>query len=220
MEYGIAFLTLLHVLIPIYWLGGDLGAFYSARFLIDPKRSVPERMMALTILNNIDMAPRTTLILAFPTGFTLAVAKGWLALPSIAIVAAWVAGLVWLALAWTVHLKHGPAGKTYKQVDIAIRYVVLAGLLASGIAGLLGALSLPLFIALKLLILAFCISIGLLVRRQLVPLFPAIIALKQNGATPEGDRIIKEVIGITTPTVMTLWVAVLIASFLGLATPV
>jgi hypothetical protein len=79
--HAVALLALLHLLIPVYWLGGDLGAFYSSRFMIDPARTVPERMMALKILNNIDMAPRTTLILAFPTGFTLAVAKGWIDLP-------------------------------------------------------------------------------------------------------------------------------------------
>ena len=62
MVTGLSLLTLLHLLIPIYWLGGDLGAFYGSRFMIDPARSVPERMMALKILNNIDMAPRTTLM--------------------------------------------------------------------------------------------------------------------------------------------------------------
>ena len=46
MDIGLSLLTLLHLLIPIYWLGGDLGAFYGSRFMIDPARSVPERMMA------------------------------------------------------------------------------------------------------------------------------------------------------------------------------
>ena len=45
----IALLTLLHILIPIYWLGGDLGAFYGSGFLLDPKRTVPERMLSLKI---------------------------------------------------------------------------------------------------------------------------------------------------------------------------
>lgn len=220
MDIGLSLLTLLHLLIPIYWLGGDLGAFYGSRFMIDPARSVPERMMALKILNNIDMAPRTTLILAFPTGFGLAVAKGWIDVPASAAILVWVLGLAWLALAWTVHLNHGPAGAGYKRVDIAVRYVVLAGLIGSGVAGLSGAITLPLFISLKLLALATCISIGLLVRRQLVPLFPAIVALRENGPTPEGDRTIKGVIAITQPTVMVLWVVVLIACFLGIATPV
>jgi hypothetical protein len=216
---ALALLTLLHLLVPIYWLGGDLGAFYGSRFMVDPARTVPERMMALKILNNIDMAPRTTLILAFPTGFTLAVAKGWLDLPPAAVAVAWLAFLGWLALAWAVHLKHGPAGQGLKRIDIAVRYVVLATLVAAGGAGLAGAIALPLFIALKLLVLAGCITIGLIVRRQLVPLFPAIIALRQNGPTPEGDAAIRAVISVTQPTVMVLWVLVLVASYLGLATP-
>lgn len=220
MDWTIALLTLLHLLIPIYWLGGDLGAFYSARFLIDPRRPVNERMMALTILNNIDMAPRTTLILAFPTGFTLAVVKGWLAVPHLWLGVAWVAFLAWLALAWAVHLKHGPAGAGYKRVDIAVRYGVLAALAATGVAGLTGLVALPLFIALKLIVLAVCIVIGLIVRVQLVPLFPAIIAMKNSGATPETDSTIRRVLGQTTPTVQVIWALVLVACFLGLATPV
>lgn len=220
MDIGLSLLTLLHLLIPIYWLGGDLGAFYGSRFMVDPSRSVPERLMALKILNNIDMAPRTTLILAFPTGFGLAVAKGWIDVPGSVAVLVWVPGLAWLALAWTVHLKHGPAGAGYKRVDIAIRYIVLAGLIGSGVAGLAGAITLPLFISLKLLALAACIAIGLLVRRQLVPLFPAIIALREKGPTPEGDRAIAGVLAITQPTVMVLWAVVLVACFLGIATPV
>lgn len=216
----LALLTLLHLLIPVYWLGGDLGAFYGSRFMVDPARTVPERMMALKILNNIDMAPRTTLILAFPTGFTLAVAKGWLDLPASLLLPVWIGFLGWLALAWAVHLKHGPAGQGLKRIDIAVRYVVLAALVAAGAAGLTGAMAMPLFIALKLLLLAGCITIGLIVRRQLVPLFPAIAALRQNGPTPEGDRAIAAVISVTQPTVMVLWGLVLLASFLGLATPV
>lgn len=217
---ALALLTLLHLLIPIYWLGGDLGAFYGSRFMVDPKRTVPERMMALKILNNIDMAPRTTLILAFPTGLTLAATKGWIELPATVLPLVWVAFLAWLALAWAVHLKHGPAGEGLRRIDIVVRYVALLGLAGAGVAGLSGAVDLPMFIALKLLVLAGCIVIGLIVRRQLVPLFPAIIALREHGPTPEGDRVIKDVISVTQPTVLILWGLVLAASFLGLATPV
>ena len=102
---------------------------------------------------------------------------------------------------------------------MAVRYVVLAGLVGCGAAGLAGKLALPLFIALKMLALAACITLGLVVRRQLVPLFPAIIAMRQNGPTPDSDAAIDKVLGQTKPTVMVLWVFVLGACWLGLATP-
>ena len=220
MTPAIALLTLLHLLIPIYWLGGDLGAFYGSGFMVDAKRTVPERMMALKILNNIDMAPRTARILALPTGLSLAAAKGWVVLPPLALLVLWLAGLGWLALAWAVHIKHGPAGALLKRIDMALRYVVLAGLLGTAALALAGGITLPLFIALKLLALAACITLGLIVRRQLVPLFPAIITMRETGPTPATDAAIAGVISQTRPSVMLLWGVVLVACYLGIATPI
>lgn len=219
MEYSIALLTLLHLCIAIYWLGGDLGAFYGSTFMTDPKRTVPERMMALKILNNIDMAPRTALILAFPTGLTLAWAKGWLQLPTSVMLIANIAFVAWLALAWAVHLAHGK-NEGIRRVDIAIRYIALIGMGGTGIAALTGAIELPLFIALKLIILATCVALGLVVRRQLVPLFGAIRTMATTGPTPESDATIAAVNGRARISVLTIWGLVLAASFLGIATPV
>lgn len=215
----LALLTLLHILVAVYWLGGDLGAFYGSSFMTDPRRTVPERMLALRILNNIDMAPRTALILALPSGLTLGWAKGWLALPGTAIVTLWIAGLAWLALAWTVHLRHG-AGGIVRQLDLAVRYVLVAALAAVAALGISGGIALPFFITLKLAILAVCIALGLLIRRQLVPLFPAIAAMRTSGPTAETDKAIAGVIARTRPVVLFLWILVLAACLLGIATPV
>jgi len=215
---AITLLTLLHVLVLVYWLGGDLGAFYGSNFMVDPKRSVAERRMALHILNNIDMAPRTMLILALPTGLALAWVKGWLTLPTYVPVLVGVASLAWLALAWAVHLNHG-GGTGLKKIDIAVRWAVLIALYAIGLAGLFKGVDLPLFIALKMIVLATCISLGLIVRRQLVPLFPAIRDMIETGPTPQTDAAIARVNGRARVSVMTLWLMLLVATWLGIATP-
>lgn len=220
MDLSQAFLTLLHLLVPIYWLGGDLGTFLSGQVLRNPAYSAEQRLMALKILLNCDMGPRTALILAFPTGFALAVTKGWLAAPAWAVLLVWLAGLVWLAIAWAIHLKHGPAAEPYRKVDAAVRYAALAALLACGFAGLAGALVLPKFIAIKLLLLAAGIGLGLLIRRQLAPLFPAVGALRAQGASEATNAAIADVLSRTTKSVMCIWVIVLLASFTGLALPI
>ena len=219
MDYPLALLTLLHLLVPIYWLGGDLGTFLSGQVLRNPAHTPAERLLALKILLNCDMGPRTALILAFPTGFSLAVAKGWLAVPLWAVALAWLAGLIWLAVAWAIHLKHGPAANPYRKVDNVIRIAALVALLASGMAGLAGMLEMPKFIAIKLLLLAIGVALGLLIRRQLAPLFPAVGALRAKGASPETDAAIAGVLQRTTRSVMCIWALVLIAAFTGLATP-
>ncbi|MGA1797232.1 hypothetical protein VH567_00455 [Sphingomonas sp. 4RDLI-65] len=219
MDLATALFTLLHVLVLVYWLGGDLGAFYGSNFMVDPKRTVVERTMALKILNNVDMAPRTALILALPTGLVLAWLKGWLDLPTYVPVTVGIASLGWLALAWAVHLKHG-GGDGVKRLDIAIRWGMLAVLFGLGFAGLVKLIALPLFIALKLIVLATCISLGLVVRRQLVPLFVAIRQMIATGPTPETDRTIAAVNAKARRVVITLWLLLLVASYLGIATPV
>lgn len=219
MDLGVALLTFLHILIPVYWLGGDLGAFYGSTFMTDPKRSVAERMMALKILNNIDMAPRTALILAFPTGLALAWVKGWVQIPGEWVAFAAAAFLAWLGLAWKVHLTHGGSAGI-KRLDIWVRYVVLVGLTVAGIAGLKGDIAIPFFISLKLCVLAACIVLGLLVRRALVPLFGAIRTMTTSGPTPETDATIIQVNAGARVLVLMIWALVLIASFLGIATPV
>lgn len=211
-------LTLLHLLIFTYWLGGDLGAFYASAFLTDRRRTVPERLLALTIINNVDMAPRTALILALPTGLLLAVEKGWLTLPAPVLAGVTVLALAWLALAWRVHLAHGAAERA-RKLDIAVRWLMLAGLVGAGLATLTGLLALPLFLGLKMLALAGCIALGLLVRALLVPMVPAIRQMAATGPTDQTDAAIAGVIARTRPAVMSIWVLLLVAAVLGLATP-
>jgi hypothetical protein len=219
MDHSLALLTLLHLLVPIYWLGGDLGTFLAGQVLKNPKHSAEERLLALKILLDCDMGPRTALILAFPTGFALAVAKGWLAAPGWTVALTWLAGIAWLAIAWAIHLKHGPAANPWRKADFVIRYGVLATLLAAGIAGLAGVVALPKFIAIKLLLLACGIALGLLIRRQLAPLFPAVGALRAQGASEGTNAAIASVLSRTTRSVMCIWVIVLVASLAGIATP-
>jgi hypothetical protein len=219
MDTPTALLTLIHILVFVYWLGGDLGAFYGSNFLVDPRRTLVERRMALQILNNIDMAPRTALILAFPTGFGLAWLKGWVAVPGYVPLLIGAASIVWLLLAWAVHLNHG-GGTGYKKADIMVRYGVLAALLGFGIAALIGRIELPLFIALKMIILAACITLGLIVRKQIVPMFVAFREMVANGATPETDAAIATANANARRMVLTLWALLLAAAYLGVATPV
>lgn len=219
MDTPTALLTFIHVLVLVYWLGGDLGAFYGSNFLVDPKRSLAERRMALKILNTIDMAPRTALILALPTGLGLAWMKGWVELPAYVPLLVAVASFVWLLLAWAVHLNHDST-TDYKKADLLVRYAVLAALFVTGIAALIGRIELPLFIALKMIILATCITLGLIVRKQIVPMFVAFRQMVEHGATPATDAAIATANANARRMVLTLWALLLVAAYLGVATPV
>ncbi len=215
----IALMALLHVLVFVYWLGGDLGAFYISRHVSDPARPVAARIAAAQALNNLDMAPRTALILALPTGLALANARGILAVPTAIMLAISVLATVWLALAWRIHLKHLPPGSTVRTLDLAIRWVALASLLAVGSAVVLGQVDAPLYIGLKLMVLGAAVATGLWVRRLLRHFGPAFVALVSHGPSPETDAAIAGSLTQVRPAVMLIWLLLLTAAFLGLWRP-
>ena len=209
---------LLHVLVFAYWLGGDLGAFYTSRFLILPGISPDRRLLAARIVGDVDMAPRSALVLTLPTGLALAASKGWIDVGQPVLVFAGIGGAAWLALVWHLHLSHGAAPALLRRTDLAIRWITVAGLAAWACAGLAGAPGLPLFLAIKLLLLAGCILLGLLIRRVLAPLGPAIAGLA--GADPEGaETRLAATLNAARPLVACIWALLIPAALTGLWTP-
>lgn len=220
MELALVLARFAHVLIPVYWLGGDLGTFLCGRAVRNPALTPAARLAALDLLLATDMGPRSALVLTLPTGLTLAVAKGWLGLDDRLLAVIWGLGLAWLGLVWRVHLHHGSANERWRKLDLALRYVLLASLVMTGCGGLVGIVALPLFLSLKLLLLAEALALGILVRRQLVPLFPAIAALRANGGNPATDRTVETTLQGTTRSVFGIWAVVLLAVLIGLAVPI
>ena len=211
--------ALLHILVFVYWLGGDLGAFYASRLVVDPERPPAGRVAAATILLNVDMAPRMALIFVFPTGLALAVHRGWLELGWAWVGLALAVAVIWAVLAWMIHLKTGPhvlAGR----VDQALRYAALLALISAGVAAFTGLWPIPHFIGAKLSLLAVAIAAGLMIRRTLAPFGPAFGKMAAGQGDAASDAVIAGSLARAKRYVFVIWAAVLAAAALGLATPV
>jgi hypothetical protein len=215
----LATVTLLHVLVLVYWLGGDLGAFYASTVLTDRARPTAARAMAGVMLGHVDMAPRTALIASMPTGVSLIALNGWWPLPVWMVAGVWAGSLLWIALVWWLHLRHVAPGHPLRTLDLALRWIALLKLvwLASGIAVPFGPL--PLFLALKLAILAAAIGCGLLIRRMLRPFGPAFGALAAGTAGEAEEAVIGQCLARARPVVLVLWLLLLAAAWLGIAQP-
>ena len=215
----VAILSLLHVLVFVYWLGGDLGAFYASRYLTRPGVNADRRLLAATMVGDVDMAPRSALILAFPTGLALAEAKGWTALGWAPVAAVASVALLWLGLAWQRHLAHGQGSPLFRLIDLGLRWLLVAVLIGGAVAGAAGFVPLPLFLVVKCAALAGCVLLGLLIRRTLVPLGPALGALAKPGDPSEAERIVADTLARARPQVKAIWALLLLAAFFGLLTP-
>ena len=210
-------LLLAHVLLFVYWLGGDLGVFYSSFVVADPNRSVEARMTAAKILIALDQVPRTCLVLILPVGLTLANRLGLLPLPGPALLALWIATLAWLGLVVALHIRHSAA---LGLVDTAIRLLVVAATLgAAGVALAGNGITSARWVAAKLAVFGLIVVCGLAIRRVFAPFGPAFATLTSEGSTPAVEAAIRGALGRARPFVISIWLLLIAAAWLGLSKP-
>lgn len=222
-----SFAIFLHIVLFAYWLGSDLGVFYSSKFVVNPEVSPKGRGIAMKVMHMVDLAPRVCLILMLPSGVTLMAASdfgrdlfmGWpLAL-------AWIGGLSWLAIMLVSFFKTPTKyAEVAHRADWVVRLTATFGLLAAGLYALIvaepfGVETNPKWLAGKVIAYALCIGSGIMIRISLRPFGPAFGALMATGSTPEVERDISGAMRRAVPWVYSIWALVLLAALLGVVKP-
>ncbi|MGW5156306.1 hypothetical protein ACWEPN_12580 [Nonomuraea wenchangensis] len=222
-----SFAILLHIILFVYWLGSDIGVYYSSRFVTRADLAPAARSVAAKIMHVVDMAPRICLVLFLPSGVTLMALSpfgedyfpGWL------VALAWVAALCWLALVIYDYTRGATRlGRVVQRLDLLVRYGLVVALLAVGLfmiftAEPFGVQTNPKWLGGKLLAYGLCILGGVLIRWRLSPFGPAFGRLMSEGSTPEVERAITRSVRSCLPYVYLIWTMVLVAAFLGVVKP-
>lgn len=210
----------IHVLLFVYWLGGDAGVFYSSKFVLNPNLSRDARLTAFKIFVNLDMLPRYCLALMLTVGGILAEFIGyehplW---QTIAIVAL---GPIWVWVVHTIHVREGTDfGKKLATLDRYFRIFMIFALVASvAYHWTTGPLRPYPWLAAKLLIFAFLIFCGFMIRIKIPPFVEGFKVLAAGGATPESDRLMKDGMDASLPYVFAIWAGVAISALIGILKP-
>jgi hypothetical protein len=221
MSIGYSVLILIHILLFVYWLGGDLGVFYGSGFVRNPAYSVETRRTVMKVVHFVDLFPRMALVTMVAVGSSLAVFGGYTVVPDglqiPALIVIWVLDLSWLYL--VIKIYGGPAG-FLTRVDYFIRYSVIALLLGFGVASLLGFGPVSPgahWLAVKLIVFACIISCGLGIRWAIKPFGPAYAKLMATGSTPEIEATLTASSIVAKRFVVTLWIGLVIEAFLGIS---
>ena len=209
-----------HVLLFVYWLGGDAGVFYSSTFVVNPKLTRDARMTAAKIFLELDMLPRYCLALMLTVGGILAACIGvpheswqWpLILPL---------GPLWVWLVYSIHHRQGtPLGARLARFDLYFRWFMIAAIIASvTLAWTDGRLRPYPWLAAKLLIFATLIFSGLMIRLKLPKFSEGFRQLMQSGATPESDQAMIAGMRACRPYVLYIWAGVATAALIGILKP-
>lgn len=226
-------LGFLHLLCFVYWLGGDLGVFYSSRFLQRSDLSPEARRVAGRIMLGLDQGPRICMTLIAAPGVHMAAQAGWLPISSGWLAAIWALSLCWLAMVLLLHFgphlspRLGAAGLAgpLAQVDFWFRAALALGLGAFAIDALLA----PQFgpppvapapiapwLAVKLLVFAALVGCGLGIRIALRPFGPAYASLQRGAPSPEQNLAIEQSLARCRPLVLAIWAGLLLNAALGL----
>ena len=217
---------LLHILLFVFWLGGDLGVYVSSRYVLKPDLPFAARSTALSIMSVLDLGPKICLVLILPSGVTLMVLEPHGAerlLGFWAAAAAWAFAVLWLWL--TVREHRGPGRHPWaRRTDWWIRLLLTAALWGVGLYTLLavepfGVKTDPRWLGAKVLLYATAVACGLGIRSTLRPFGAAFSKLAASGSSGGVERALRRAVDGCVPYVVGIWLCVLAAAALGVLKP-
>jgi len=215
--FGHNLTVLIHVLLFVYWLGGDLGVFYSSRFVVRPDLKPESRVIAAKIMLDLDLIPRICMTLMITVGGILTeyigITHPWWQMAGIILL-----GPVWLFMVLFLHFREGTdAAKLVAKWDMALRWaVVIAIPISVGYSILTDRLVDHPWVAVKLLIFAGLVLCGIMVRTQIGGFFHTLIKLKKGQPVSDADNeaMIKS-LSVVRRYVFTIWIGVFLEGVIG-----
>jgi hypothetical protein len=219
-EFAYDLFIILHILGFVYWLGGDVGVFYSSGFTINPKYSVETRRVAAKIMMDLDLIPRICMTLMLTIGGTLASMQGIDHYPG-QMVALWILAPVWCFMVIYMHFSHGSAlSKTLGTVDFWLRRALIAGIIASVIYTLAtDRLPDTPWLTAKVALFAYLIFAGVMIRRYLPGFIGGLQALAKGAINDEENAKMAEGLNGARPWVLSIWAVVFAEAVLGIVKP-
>jgi hypothetical protein len=209
-----------HLLLFVYWLGGDLGVFYSSRFVVDPGRSREARLTAAKIMLDLDLVPRICMSLMLTVGGILNEFYG-IPHPPWQQAALLALGPFWLGMVLYLHFREGTTtAHRVQRFDFWFRWLVIGAILGSAAhAQVTGRLDAQPWIAAKLLLFAFLVFCGLMIRVRMPPFIEGFRALAAGCATADTDRRMQQSLARMRPWVLAIWAGLLASAVLGVVKP-
>jgi len=210
-----------HILLFVYWLGGDLGVFILARAARRAELSFAERAYSLRMALVIDVTPRVCFALMFPVGLQICRTGGFVAVDPIWLLVAWAISLLWVAAILAAGKNHDkPLGATINQWLLVFQCAALVVLVAIGLWSLAGGGPFQgAWLGTKVLLfgLVFAMSIG--IDYAFRPVVPAFMRLATEGSKPDIEAAISGSINGAILFVLGLYALLLIIAFLGVTKP-
>jgi|TARA_B110001454_G_scaffold28435_1_gene27826 hypothetical protein len=212
---------LMHLLLFAYWLGGDIGVFYSSGFAVNRKLSRGARQAAGTIMMNLDLIPRLCLSLMLTVGGILTHYYG-IDHPLWQMVGIILLGPIWTCSLIYIHFNEGTdLVKTMTKIDYYFRWIMVFTLIASVSYAFYftDRLNANPWIGAKLIIFAALIFCGIMIRKYIGGFIKGIHNIATDNINEVDDIAMAESLSKARVFVLTIWVLLLVEVWIGVAKP-
>lgn len=215
------YLVFIHLLLFVFWLGGDLGVFVLGQ---QSRRkhvySNDQRQALLKVLIMVDMGPRTCIALMVPISLTLAHVGGWWLMPWWLLALGWLVGAALLTASWTTFLNHGkPIEKTAKAIDFWLQVAMALFYGAVAVASLF--YNDPIsqnWLAGKTLLYSLIFVCAIMIDFSYRPMAEALKTL-QEAPSSENEQAVLAIQNKTRRWVMSIYALLFVIGFVGSVKP-
>lgn len=219
-DLGHTIWLILHLVLFAYWLGGDIGVFYSTRMILNRSNTPDQRFMASRIMMWIDLLPRLCLSMMLTVGGILSEYVG-VSHPPWQYAMIVVLGPVWFTVLLVMHFRHNASFMPMlTKLDLWFRWFLIAAIVVSVWWSVsTGRLDNAPWLAPKLIIFAAMVFCGVMIRLFLPGFIAGVRALSQGSITEEQDDAMRRSIHRVRPWVFGIWAGLILEAFFGIFKP-
>ena len=213
-------LQFLHVFLFVFWLGPDVAVYIWSRKTVEAGVSAEQRIVAGQMMTLVDFIPRAAISLMLTVGGLLSEYVGlehpWWQMAGIILL-----GPVWLVLVLAGIFRDGtPVGATAERLESWLRWGLIVTVpLSVAYSTVTGRLAMAPYVGAKLLLFAAVLLFGHLLRARLVPLRQGLAELAASEPSPALDQAMRASLARSRPYTVAIWVAILMAAFIGVLKP-
>ena len=214
----ISVLAFFHIMLFVFWLGGDLGvAILGDHFRKRDTYSVQERLTILKLLVITDMGPRIAWCLMIASTISLVKAGGYWDIPMGGVALAWAVSLFWLWITLAIH-KAGqtPEAVKLKKFDMILKWALAAFYLSLGAVSLATDAPLePNWLASKALIFGLIFVAAILIDVMFKPVGPLLMAVINDGSSEATEKPLLVTMNKSRFWVRMVYLLLVIVAFIG-----
>jgi len=214
----ITVLAFFHILLFVFWLGGDLGvAILGDHFRKRDTYSLQERMTILKLLVINDLGPRYAWALMIASTISLVKAGGYWDLPIWGVILAWGISMGWC---WLIHAAHKagqtPQGKKLRKIEVSLKWILAAFYLGLGVMSLATDAPLePNWLATKAFLFGLVFVAAILIDVMFKPVGPLLMAVIEKGSSDETEMPLLKTMNKSRFWVHMVYLLLVIIAFIG-----